>query len=150
MNSNYRVSDLIADFLCEIGSRHAFALSGGGNMYLIDALNKNKNIEIIPFHHEQTASIAAEAYSRVSEKLGVAVVTSGPGSTNAITGVVGAWIESSPMIVISGQVKTKDLMKNYKQRQNGVQEVNITEMIKKVTKFSITMVFIRKSVSIDI
>ena len=139
MNSNYRVSDLIADFLCEIGSRHAFALSGGGNMYLIDALNKNKNIEIIPFHHEQTASIAAEAYSRVSEKLGVAVVTSGPGSTNAITGVVGAWIESSPMIVISGQVKTKDLMKNYKQRQNGVQEVNITEMIKKVTKFSITI-----------
>lgn len=148
MSSRYRVSDLIADFLIEIGTRHVFILPGGGNMYLIDGLKKNKKINTIPCHHEQTTSIAAEAYTRVSQKIGVAVVTSGPGSTNAITGVVGSWIESSPLIVISGQVKTKDLMKNNNLRQNGVQEVNIVKMIDKVTKFSITIKSTNKIIQI--
>lgn len=139
MKENYNVSDLIADFISEIQTKHAFVLPGGGNMFMIDSLKRHKNIEAIPCHHEQTASISAEAYSRISQKVGVAFVTSGPGSTNAITGTVGAWIESTPLIIFSGQTKKSDLMKNNNQRQNGVQEVNIIGMVNKITKFCFTI-----------
>ena len=135
----FTVADYIVSFLEHIGSKKVFLLPGGGNMYLVDAVAKNKKIEAIPMHHEQSTGIAAEAYSRISGKLGVALVTTGPGATNVITGVVGAWIESSPMIVISGQVKTKDMIGSKKLRQSGVQEVNILPMIKNITKYSITL-----------
>lgn len=135
----FTVADYIVSFLEHIGSKKVFLLPGGGNMYLVDAVAKNKKIEAIPMHHEQSAGIAAEAYSRISGKLGVALVTTGPGATNVITGVAGAWIESSPMIVISGQVKTKDMIGSKKLRQSGVQEVNIVPMIKNITKYSITL-----------
>lgn len=135
----FTVADYIVSFLEHIGSKKIFLLPGGGNMYLVDAVAKNKKIEAIPMHHEQSTGIAAEAYSRISGKLGVALVTTGPGATNVITGVVGAWIESSPMIVISGQVKTKDMIGSKKLRQSGVQEVNILPMIKNITKYSITL-----------
>ena len=94
------------------------------------------HIEIIPFHHEQTASIAAEAYSRVSEKLGVAVVTSGPGSTNAITGVASAWIDSIPLMIISGQVFSKQTIGDSNLRQLGVQESDVVTLSKPITKYS--------------
>ena len=136
---NFTVADYIVSFLEHIGSKKVFLLPGGGNMYLVDAVAKNKKIEAIPMHHEQSIGIAAEAYSRISGKLGVALVTTGPGATNVITGVTGAWIESSPMIVISGQVKTKDMIGSKKLRQSGVQEVNIIPMIKNITKYSITL-----------
>ena len=135
----FTVADYIVSFLEHIGSKKVFLLPGGGNMYLVDAVAKNKKIEAIPMHHEQSTGIAAEAYSRISGKLGVALVTTGPGATNVITGVAGAWIESSPMIVISGQVKTKDMIGSKKLRQSGVQEVNILPMIKNITKYSITL-----------
>jgi acetolactate synthase I/II/III large subunit len=135
----FTVADYIVSFLEHIGSKKVFLLPGGGNMYLVDAVAKNKKIEAIPMHHEQSTGIAAEAYSRISGKLGVALVTTGPGATNVITGVAGAWIESSPMIVISGQVKTKDMIGSKKLRQSGVQEVNIVPMIKNITKYSITL-----------
>lgn len=135
----FTVADYIISFLEHIGSKKIFLLPGGGNMYLVDAVAKNKKIEAIPMHHEQSTGIAAEAYSRISGKLGVALVTTGPGATNVITGVAGAWIESSPMIIISGQVKTKDMIGSKKLRQSGVQEVNILPMIKNITKYSITL-----------
>jgi len=126
----FTVADYIVSFLEHIGSKKIFLLPGGGNMYLVDAVAKNKKIEAIPMHHEQSTGIAAEAYSRISGKLGVALVTTGPGATNVITGVAGAWIESSPMIVISGQVKTKDMIGSKKLRQSGEKEVKIIKMIK--------------------
>jgi acetolactate synthase-1/2/3 large subunit len=108
-------------------------------MYLVDALGLNPNMDYVPNHHEQACSIAAEAYARVNENLGVALVTTGPGATNAITGVVGAWIESVPMMVISGQVKRADMLGNSGVRQMGPQEVDIVTMVKSVTKYAVTL-----------
>jgi acetolactate synthase-1/2/3 large subunit len=113
---------------------------GGGNMYLINSVKKSNKMKYTSFFHEQSAAIASEAYSRIKEDIGVCCVTSGPGSTNAITGVVGSWIESIPLIIISGQVKTENLTHiKDKVRQTGPQEVDIVSMVKKITKYSKTI-----------
>lgn len=135
----YRVSDYIADFVADLGVGHVFLLPGGGAMHLVDAMGKNPRLKAVPCLHEQACSIAAEAYARINENLGVAVVTTGPGATNAITGVVGAWIESVPMLVISGQVKRPDMLNGAPLRQKGVQEVDIVSMVKPVTKYAVTV-----------
>ena len=134
-----RVADYIADFITARGIKDFFLLPGGGAMHLVDALGNHKDLNYIACHHEQTCSIAAESYARVTENFGVALVTTGPGATNAITGVVGAWIESVPIMVFSGQVKRKDMIRERKIRQGGVQEVDIISMIKKYTKYAVTV-----------
>ena len=90
-------------------------------------------------HGEQSACMAAEAYTRKSGKLGVCNVTTGPGGTNAITGVTGAWIDSIPQLIISGQVASKDMINQSKLRQKGVQEINITDIVKPVVKYCLTL-----------
>jgi len=135
----YRVSDYIADFVADKGVRHVFLLPGGGAMHLVDAMGKNERITAVPCLHEQACAISAEAYARINENLGVAVVTTGPGATNAITGVAGAWIESVPMLVISGQVKRTDMLNGAPLRQKGVQEVDIISMVKSITKYAVTI-----------
>jgi len=135
-----RVTDYILSCIEQLGIKDIFYLPGGGAMYFNDALAKNKNINPISCHHEQACGISAEAYGRVSPaKFGVAIVTTGPGSTNVLTPLVGAWIESLPMLIISGQVKRADLLKDRKIRQGGVQEVDVLSMIKKVTKYSVSI-----------
>ena len=134
-----RVADFIVEFLIKEGVRDVFLLPGGGAMYLIDAFGNNKNINFVAMHHEQSVSIAAEAYGRVKESFGVGIVTTGPGATNAITGVVGAYIESTPLLMISGQVKRADMKKNKPIRQSGVQEVDIVSMVKNYTKYAVTV-----------
>lgn len=136
---NYRVSDYIADFIANAGVEHVFLLPGGGAMHLVDAVGKNPRLKAVPCLHEQACAISAEAYARINENFGVAIVTTGPGATNAITGVVGAWIESVPMLVISGQVKRPDMLKGAPLRQKGVQEVDIISMVKPVTKYAVTI-----------
>lgn len=135
----YRVSDYIADYVADQGVRHVFLLPGGGAMHLVDAIGKNQRITAVPCLHEQACAISAEAYARINENLGVAVVTTGPGATNAITGVAGAWIESVPMLVISGQVKRSDMLDGSPLRQKGVQEVEIVNMVKSITKYAVTI-----------
>ena len=136
----YRVADYVAEFISsEKKIKHVFLLPGGGNMHLVDAVGKCQEIETIACLHEQAVSISAEAYSRINVNCGVAIVTTGPGSTNAITGVAGAWIESVPLIIISGQVKRSDMMNDAPLRQNGVQEVDIISMVKKITKYAVTV-----------
>lgn len=139
MVNTERVADYIMSRIAAEGVKHVFVLPGGGAMYLVDALGLNPDLDFVPNHHEQACSIAAEAYSRVNENLGVALVTTGPGATNAITGVAGAWIESVPMLVISGQVKRADRMGNSGVRQMGPQEVDIISMVKPVTKYAVTL-----------
>ena len=90
-------------------------------------------------HHEQSAAMAAEAYYRVNSKPAILSVTSGPGGTNSVTGVIGAWIDSIPMIVISGQVESKDLIGKSKTRQIGIQEANIIDVAKPIVKYSKTL-----------
>ena len=134
-----RVADFIADFIVEKGVKDFFLLPGGGAMHLVDALGNHKELNYVACHHEQTCSIAAESYARVTENFGVALVTTGPGATNAITGVVGAWIESVPIMIFSGQVKRADMIGRRKIRQGGVQEVDIVSMVKNYTKYAVTV-----------
>ena len=129
-------SDFIAKFLSSNGYNTAFGVTGGGAMFLNEAFRKNKKINFIFTHHEQSASMAAEAYCRIKKKPAILSITSGPGGTNAITGVIGAWVDSIPMIIISGQVETKDMILKSGTRQIGIQEANIYQIIKPITKYA--------------
>lgn len=134
-----RVADWIISRLAEEGLEHIFLLPGGGAMHLNDALAREQRITPIPCHHEQACGVAAEAYGRTDNPgnpgFGVALVTTGPGATNILTPVTGAWIDSIPMLVISGQVKRQDRLAKKDIRQSGVQEVDIASMARGVTKY---------------
>ena len=132
-----KVSDLVFDYIANLGVKHVFYLPGGGAMHLDDSLGHNERLIPICMLHEQPCSIAAEAYARISGGFGVCVVTSGPGATNTITGLAGAWLDATPVIFISGQAKRADLVGNQKIRQFGIQEVNVVELVKSVTKYAV-------------
>ena len=132
------VADVIMSTLRAAGVGDVFLVPGGGAMHLNDALARS-GLGFVACHHEQACGIAAESYGRISENLGVALVTTGPGATNVLTPVAGAWIESSPLLVISGQVKRADLVKDSGVRQRGVQEVSIVDMVRPVTKYAVTV-----------
>lgn len=137
-----KLSDYVVKFL-EGKTDSIFLLSGGGIMHLVDSLGRSKKLGVVCTHHEQAAAIAAEGYARIKNDVGVVVVTTGPGGTNAVTGVAGAWLDSIPMLVISGQVKTD----NITPRKNGVpvvraigfQELNITDIVRPITKYVVTI-----------
>lgn len=133
-----KVSDYIIKFINEnMCVKDIFMLAGGGWMHLLNSLGENKNVNYICNLHEQGAAIAAEAYGQYTNNIGVAMVTTGPGGTNAITGVVAGWIDSTPMMIISGQVKREDMISDKKLRQLGTQEVNIIPIIKSITKYAV-------------
>jgi len=134
-----KLSDYIFSSIAELGVKKVFAVSGGGAMHLVDSLGKNEQLEYIATHHEQAAAMAAEGYARISGKPGVALVTSGPGGTNTITGVCGAWIDSIPTIFISGQVTTNTLLAGTGMRQFGIQESDIVSLVKPITKYAVTV-----------
>lgn len=129
-------SEFIINFLQKKGLNNAFGVTGGGAMFLNEAFRKQKNLNFIFMHHEQSAAMAAEAFYRIKKKPAILSVTSGPGGTNAVTGVIGAWIDSVPMIIISGQVESKDMILKSRTRQIGIQEANIIDIIKPITKYS--------------
>lgn len=131
-----KLSDYVFQFLEKKRVRHAFMLPGGGAMHLDDSLGKS-NIEYTVFLHEQAAAIAAEAYGQHTNSPGLVLVTSGPGATNTITGVAAGWIDSTPMIIISGQSKRADLVGDKGVRQIGSQEVQIIPMVEPVTKYAV-------------
>ena len=132
-----KAADYIVSFIENMGIGHIFLVTGAGSMHLNDAIGRNKNIQYVCTHHEQAAAMAAEAYARVKDSLGVAMVTTGPGGTNAITGLAGAWIDSIPCLFISGQIALKDTIRNTGLRQRGVQEVDIISIVKSLTKYSV-------------
>lgn len=131
-----KLSDYVFSFLEEKGVRHAFLLPGGGAMHLVDSIGRSA-IEYICCQHEQASAIAAEAYGQHTNHIGVCLTTSGPGATNAITGVTAGWIDSTPMFVLSGQAKRTDLVGNTGVRQVGSQEVQIIDMVKPITKYAV-------------
>lgn len=135
-----KVSDFIVKFINEsMKVKHVFMLSGGGWMHMLDSLGHNKNIRYICNLHEQAASIAAEAYGQYTNNIGVAMVTTGPGGTNAVTGVAAGWIDSTPMMIISGQVKRADMIGKSNLRQHGPQEINIVPIVKSITKYAVSV-----------
>ena len=131
------VSDYIIDYLAKCGVDTVFMVTGGQAMFLNDAVYRTKGIKPIFTHHEQAAGMAAEAYSRIGDKLGVAMVTAGPGAINVLNGVVGGYVDSAPMMVISGQAaySTVSYMENNKIRQLGLQGIHIAPIARTVTKY---------------
>ena len=137
-----RVSDYIAQKLVEFGVRHVFMLTGGGSMFLNYALGKHPQIQPIFNHHEQACAMAAEGYARLTNTPGVINVTTGPGGINAINGVYGAFTDSIPMLVLSGQVKRETYLRSYDLpglRQLGDQEADIISMVRGITKYAVTV-----------
>jgi len=132
-----KLSDYVAQKLVEYGVKHVFMVTGGGAMHLNHSFGTNKNLDCIFNHHEQACAIGAEAYYRLTNQLPVVNVTSGPGGTNAITGVYGAFVDSIAMLVISGQVKFETTVRStgLPLRQYGDQELDIEELVRPVTKY---------------
>lgn len=137
-----KLSDYVFQFIKKEVADSVFLVSGGGIMHLVDSLGKSE-LKSYCCHHEQAAAIAAEGYGRVKNSPGVVMVTTGPGGTNAITGIAGAWLDSIPMLVIAGQVKRASITPC----QNGVpvvraigfQELNVIDLVKPITKYAVTV-----------
>lgn len=130
-----KVSDYVIDFLAARGVTDIFTVSGGGIMHLVDSLGRRPGVRYVCNYHEQACAIAAEAYARVRNGVGACLVTTGPGSTNALSAIPGAFVDSVPVIVISGQVR-RDIIADYsKLRQLGPQEINIEGMARPVVKY---------------
>jgi acetolactate synthase-1/2/3 large subunit len=133
------VADYLIEKLARVGLKHMFFLPGGGCMYLVDALARSSKMQGIALLHEQSVGIAAEAYAQFTNKLSACLVTTGPGATNALTPCAAAWTDSTPMLFISGQVKTSDNAKRFGVRQLGFQEVPIIEIVSPITKKAIQL-----------
>lgn len=134
-----KVSDYIVKRLADAGIKTVFMISGGGAMHLNDSVGRCKDIEYICNHHEQASAIAAEGYARTAGIMAAVIVTSGPGGTNTLTGVIGQWLDSVPVIYISGQVKRETTIESCGElilRQLGDQEINIVDIVRPVTKFA--------------
>lgn len=135
------VSEYIFDFLSKKGVDTAFVVTGGQAMWLNDALARNKSIRSVFCHHEQSCAMSADAYGRLTNKLGLAVVTAGPGSVNTINGLVGGWTDSSPMMIISGQsaLSSVKYIETSGIRQYGIQGINIRPFVEKACKYFVTV-----------
>ena len=139
-----KLSDYVLRFVAEQGVKHVFLVTGGGAMHLNHSLACQRGIEPVCNSHEQASAICAEGYAKATNHLGVCMVTTGPGGTNAVTGVAGAWLDSTPMLVLSGQVKRPDRMfdkdgRPLGMRQLGVQELDIVSIVKSITKYAVTI-----------
>ena len=129
-----KLSDYVAEFLAAQGIRHVFAITGGASIHLIHSLADRDDIDFVCPHHEQAGAMAADAYARVTGKLGAAIATSGPGATNMITGICCAWFDSVPVLYITGQVATFHFRGQTGVRQMGFQETQIVDMMRPITK----------------
>src|SRR5438105_3426993 len=139
-----KLSDYVMRFVASQGVKHVFLVTGGGAMHLNASLAQSPELEPICNSHEQASAMAAENYAKATNHLGVALVTTGPGGTNALTGVAGGWLDSTPMLILSGQVKRPDRMFSADgtplgMRQLGVQEVDIVSIVKPLTKYAVTV-----------
>jgi len=133
-----KLSDYVVDFIQQQGVKDIFLLPGGGCIHLVDSIGKS-DLNYVCNLHEQACSIAADAYGQYTNNLGVCLVTTGPGGTNSLTGVAAAWLDSTPMLIISGQVQKKDMINDRGTRQIGFQELDMVSLASPVTKHAITV-----------
>ena len=131
-----KVSDYISQFLVDIGIKHIFLISGGGMMHLLDSVGKQEGLECIYNLNEQASGICGESYGQFTNKIGACMVTTGPGATNAITGCAGAWLDSTPVLYISGQCRIAQMGQLMGLRQYGAQEIAIIPCVKPITKYA--------------
>ena len=134
-----KLSDYVIDFISSLGIRHVFVVSGGASIHLLHSLNDRPGIEPICPHHEQAGAMAADAYARATGGMGCAIGTSGPGATNMITGIAGAWFDSVPVLYLTGQVTTFRLKGDTGVRQYGFQETDILPMVAPITKYAVQL-----------
>lgn len=134
-----KVSDYVVKFLIENGIKDLFLISGGGIMHLLDSVAKQEGLNLVFNLNEQATGICAEAYGQFTNHLGACLVTTGPGATNAITGCAGAWLDSTPVLYISGQTKTADMGQLKGLRQYGAQEIAIVPIVTPITKYAVTV-----------
>ena len=134
-----KVSDYIIDFLVKQGVKDCFMLVGGGAMHLNDSAGSHPGMNYVCCLHEQACAMAAESYARCKRDLGVAIVTTGPGVTNTVTAIGAAWIESTPLFVISGQVKRADSLEDTGVRSMGVQELEVIPIVESITKYAVKL-----------
>ena len=131
-----KTSDYIAQFLVEQGVKDVFVLTGGCIIHIIDSVAANDKINYLPVQHEQAGAMAADAYARISENVGVALATSGPGATNLLTGACCSYYDSIPVVLISGQVPTSQLKRGSESRQIGFQETDVVSVFEPITKYA--------------
>lgn len=133
-----KVSDYIAEYIAQWGIQDVFTVTGGGAMHMNDAFGHHPKLHCTYQHHEQACAMAAEAYARLGNKMAAVCVTTGPGATNAVTGVLGGWMDSIPMIVFSGQARYATTVEasGLPLRSMGVQECNIVPVVKPLTKYA--------------
>ena len=141
-----RLSDYVADFVVENGIRDCFMITGGGAMYLNDSFGHKKGLHCLYNHHEQASAMAAESYARINNKPALLCVTTGPGGTNTLTGVLGAWLDSIPMFIVSGQVRydtttryNQQFIENHELRSVGDQEYDITKIVSHMSKYAVML-----------
>jgi thiamine pyrophosphate-dependent acetolactate synthase large subunit-like protein len=134
-----KLSDYVMDFLARQGLKHLFLLPGGGSMHLVDSAGRNHDFQFVCCLHEQACAFAAEAYAEFTQGLGAALVTTGPGGTNSVTGVAAAWMESASCVFISGQVKRADRIADRGVRTMGPQEVDIISIVQPITKYAVAV-----------
>jgi len=134
-----KLSDYVLQRIADEGVRHVFLVPGGGAMHLNDSLAQRSDITFVANYHEHACAVGAEAYAKLTGNLGVAMITAGPGSTNCLTGVTSAWVNSAPVLFISGQVKREDLKGERPLRQLGLQEVDMVAMVRSITKYAVTV-----------
>jgi acetolactate synthase-1/2/3 large subunit len=134
-----KLSDYVVRFIADLGVRHVFMVTGGGAMHLNDSVGQCEGLSFVCNLHEQASAMAAETYGKVAG-LGAALVTTGPGGTNTVTGVAGAFLDSTPTLFVSGQVKRADLKSTSGVRQLGVQEVDIVGIVGPITKYAVTVI----------
>lgn len=131
-----KVSDFIAEWIARQEIQHVFGLTGAHILHIIDSICQHPQLKFIPCLHEQGAVFAAEAYARVNGKFGVVISTSGPGAVNLLSGTVSAYVDSIPLLLITGQVVTSQLRQNVCLRQQGFQETDIISIFRPVVKWS--------------
>lgn len=134
-----KVSDIVADFLVEKQMSDVFLVSGGMIMHLLDSVARNKGLNYYCNYHEQACAVAAEGWARINNRMGVCLVTAGPGAVNALSGICGAYYDSIPIFVVSGQVRSDAIANHDVIRQRGPQEGDVVEMAKPVTKYAVTV-----------
>ncbi len=134
-----KLSDYVVEYLVDHGVNEIFLVSGGGIMHLVDSVGRNPRMRYVCNYHEQACAIAAEACARVKNRVAACLVTTGPGATNALSGIAGAWFDSIPVLVLSGQVRTPLIADYNRLRQLGPQEVNVLPMARPVTKYCVSV-----------
>ena len=136
--THFKVADAVANYLKDAGIRHIFGIIGSANAHLFDSIYRHPDLSLICLHHEQACVMAAHGYYMQSGKMAAVLITAGAGTTNALTGVVGAWADSIPMLVLSGQEATKQFKMNNLSRMIGIQGVYTDSIYKSCTKKVVT------------